>query len=279
MSFVSDTINNITGKTGSRAAKDAAQQQQQGADQAIAFQRESRDMARADLQPFKQAGEARLNRLADYADNNQFGDSYMRLKDQENKSIGYENALTGLYNIHNQNYDDVSGFKDASNVMSRQVMNNQAARGKLGSGSTLMDLFKENALLGENLKNNEYNRGLAFANFNEQGKSNNFQRAFDTENVLESARRNNFQQNYSLANMGQASAAGQAAAAQNTGIADLYTQRANAGAAGAVGAANASIGGTNNLINLAGMAYGMSGGGGGSGLQPFDTSKYASMYR
>lgn len=209
----------LSGKTAADASREAAALQAQSADKAIAFQRESRDMARGDLQPFRQAGEGRIPQLLADAD-----------------SSNADAWTNGLYRIANMPYSQLNGFQDASNTMSRQVMANNAARGKLGSGNTLMDLFRENAALGESMRTNQYNLGLNTANFDESAKQNRFNR------------------NYNLVNMGQASAAGQANSAQNTGIADLYTQQGNAFAAGGVGAANASAQGTNNMLALASLA-------------------------
>lgn len=55
MGIVSDMIGGIFG-SGTDAAQDAAKAQTQAADKAIAFQRESRDLARQDVSPFRQAG-------------------------------------------------------------------------------------------------------------------------------------------------------------------------------------------------------------------------------
>lgn len=185
MGFVSDTFDALTGKGGEKASRRAAEAQSESAEQAIEFQRETRDIARGDLQPFRDFGEGRLNRL--------------------NKILkpGYT----------------PKGFKGAANALGDQVSARAAARGKLGSGNTLNDLFKSNALLKNDLLNSEYNR------------------------------------EFGAVNLGQSSAAGQANTAQAVGnnISSLLTQQGNAIASGHVGGANARSQGVNNLVGLGTM--------------------------
>ena len=126
-----------------------------------------------------------------------------------------------------QMLDDKSGairgnetFKVASEVLSDDIAARAAAGGKLGSGQTLVDLFRENAVLGESIFNNDFNR------------------------------------RFNLVNLGQASAAGQANTAVSTGnsVAELTTGIGNAQAAGKIGSSNAISSGVNNLISLAATA-------------------------
>lgn len=178
----------VGGAINSRSARKAAGAQERSSDAAIAFERESRDLARADLEPFKELGVSQINPLQELLD-----DQAGSIRNNET-------------------------FQVASDVLSDDIAGRNAARGKLGSGDTLNDLFRENALLGESLFNNDFNRRL------------------------------------NTVNLGQASAAGQANTAVTTGnsIADLITGKGNATAAGEVGKANAISSGVNNLISLAG---------------------------
>ena len=172
------------------SSKRAAAAQERSSEESIAFQTESRDLARADLAPFKEFGEDQINPLKDLLDNK--GDA---IRDDET-------------------------FQVASEVLSDDVAQRSAARGKLGSGQTLVDLFRENALLGESLFNSEFNR------------------------------------RFNALNLGQASSAGQANTAITTGanVGETILQGGNAKAAGEVGKANAVSSGINNLISLAGTA-------------------------
>lgn len=254
MGFISDIVDGISGKSGADAAKNAANAQIQSTTQAIDFERESRDLARADLQPYNQAGLNRLNAINTNLNQDPYS-GYNALKGQD--ASGYQWSTAGLNNIRTQPYQELQGFQDASTAMSRNVMGNAAARGKLGSGNTLMDLFRENASLGETMRNNAFNNALNTANFNEQGFANQFGRKFDIESFGDTQRNNDFNRNYNLLNLGQASAAGQATTAQNTGIGGLITDRGNSQASGYIGQSNAKNSGVNNMISLAAMAYGM----------------------
>lgn len=195
--FVGD---NLLGGRQADAARDASRTQAQAADRAIALQRESRDLAREDLAPFVELGEGQINALtalltpegqADYVENNPF----------------YQLGLDNL----NQN-----------------TLNNQAARGKLGSGGTLSALQDNAMLAGLPLLQNQQN------------------------------------QLFNAVNLGQASASGAANNALLSGnaLSNLTTQRGNAVAAGTVGAANARQAAVNNLLNLGGQLGGAALGGG-----------------
>ena len=194
MGFVKDTFDAITGKSGQRASRDAARQQAESTDKALELTRETRDIARSDLQPFREVGEGTLGRLGklvtdpraqvDFIENNPFFDALL------SRSRG-------------------------------DIFKNRAARGKLGSGGTLEALDENVLRLGPALLDTETNRLL------------------------------------NLANLGQASAAGQANVSQRAGTqgADLLTQQGNALAAGTVGAANARTQGVNNLLDIAGRFF------------------------
>lgn len=181
-------VDNLTGASGaSQAARDAAGIQSAAADKGIAFQKESRDLARADLEPYKKAGAS---------------------------------ALPGLQNLVNDPnaqksfIQDNPFFKALTDQATNTLFNNQAAKGKVGSGGTAEALQKSILLLGNDLVNQSIGQ--------KQG----------------------------LASLGANAASGQAGITQNAGnsISDLYTQQGNAQAAGTVGAANAITEGRMGLI-------------------------------
>lgn len=276
MGLLSDIIDSITGNGGRDASRDAANAQTQAIDRAIAFERESRDLARSDLQPFRQAGQDRLGPLNNILNENPYA-GYNQLRGQTDS--GYANSTAGLMRIANTPYQDLPGFQDASTAMSRNVMANNAARGKLNSGNTLMDLFRENAALGETFRNNAFNNALSTANFNENAFGSQFDRRFNTETFGENARNNNFNRNFNVVGMGQNAAAGQGTAALNTGISGLLTDQGSVRGAGIMGASNATNSGTSNLLNLAGMAYGMSDRRLKTGIQQIGTNQGLPVYR
>lgn len=176
------------------AAEKAAKQQAASADQAIAFQRESRDLAREDLAPFVDFGSGRINELL------------ALMTPQGEADYLKDNPL----------------FTAALDSVNSATMKSQAARGKLGSGSTL-----------QSLTDNYMATALPIV---QQQKSN----------LLNAI------------NLGQSSAAGQANTALTTGdaISNLTTQKGNVVASGIVGAQGARQNAFNNLLSLGGQLGG-----------------------
>lgn len=125
-------------------------------------------------------------------------------------------------------------FQALSQQQNQQLINQQAALGRGGSGET-SDLLTQNLLrLGQDFQQQDFQTQLA----------ENSQR---------------FNQIFNQANLGQASAA--QAALQG---ADLSTQAANAGAAGIIGASNARAQGSQNALALGGGLLSFFGGAGGA---------------
>jgi len=202
----------VNGYLSSRASKKAAQAQAKSADQSIdfqresrdksiAFQRESRDLARNDLQPFREFGEGQIGPL--------------------NKLLSNPNG----YLKNNKLFDTINSNSQ------RQIFANKAARGKLGSGGTALELQNRFLANGEGLINSQYNRLLG------------------------------------ATSAGQNAAAGQANIAQNTGasigntllntgasVGETLLQKGNAIAAGKVGSANAWSNAINQSVGL--LSYG-----------------------
>ena len=194
-------------------AGDAADAQTSAIGRARYQIQQGNNTAREDLRPFLEFGRAEMGELS-------------RLNDRAL-------ALTG-----NRGQNDFflknAIFRNASDTLNRATMNNAAARGKLGSGSTLSALFKNNALLGSQL-------------IGQQDALNNsqFNRLFSTIGVGERAANNR-------ANIATGTAAAKAG---------LNTQQGNAAASGIIGNANALGGLVNTGISLAtlGATGGMSG--------------------
>lgn len=120
----------VGGVVSSRAAKGAAAAQSESSAESVAFQRESRDIAREDLQPFRDFGESQIQPLNNLLEN---PNSYLQ---------------------NNPLYDAIN------NNAKREVFANRAARGKLGSGGTARELQNRFLANGESLINNQYNRLL-----------------------------------------------------------------------------------------------------------------------
>ena len=222
--FVSDTVNSITGKSGQKAAKEAAKVIQQSAEEGANLTSRMYEDYAARYNPYAATGAGGIAGMQQVA-----ADPFS------------SNAMAGLYGIANQRYDQTPGFQDASAAMTRGVTANAAARGKLGSGNTLQDLFANNAVLGDELKNSQFTRGLNFANFGEQANINRFNRYGSLADMGFNALTNQ-------ANLGSTAV---------SNINNLRTGGASAQAAGLIGAQNARDQGVGNLISLASMAAGL----------------------
>jgi len=185
---------NISGMGAADAASDAADIQAKSGKEAIGFARETRDIARGDLQPFTQFG---VNNLAPLQS---------MLTPQGQTDYLRNNPL----------------FQAALDNTNAATLNNQAARGRLGSGGTLDALTK-----------------------------NYFATA---QPLLQSQTANLF----NATTLGQNSAAGQASTSINQGnsINDLITGIGNSQAAGLVGGANARQAGATNFVGSAGSLLG-----------------------
>ena len=114
----------------SSASKKSAAAQSRSADQSIGFQTGSRDLARSDLQPFRNFGESQIEPLSNLLEN---PNSYLQ---------------------NNPLYDAINSDSR------REVFANRAARGKIGSGGTARELQNRFLANGESLINNQYNRLL-----------------------------------------------------------------------------------------------------------------------
>lgn len=184
----------LSGEDAAKASKQASAAQSSAINKGVELQRETRDIARDDLAPFRDFGANQIN------------------------------ALTNLFSPQGQaDYLNANPLFQASlDSINNATLNNQAARGKLGSGGTL-----------KALQGNFNATALPFLN--------------NQQNAL-----------FNAVNVGQSSAAGQANTALNTGanISNLFGQQGDVRAAGIVGAQGAKQGAFNNLLNLGGQIGG-----------------------
>lgn len=203
-----DWVQDFTGENAKDAAAQAGQYQYAATLAGIEEQKRALEQQRADLAPFRSLG----NRDALNAFRN--------------------SALTRENYAYNPNTDPL--LNNALNRATRSVMDAQAAKGKLGSGSTLTSLTEAMAPIYMQRQDQQ---------FNQRYNANNQQ----------------FNQLQQLIGNAQNAAAGQGAATQSATnkITDLTTQGANAQAAGAIGAANAQQQGTQNMAGLAMLAASM----------------------
>lgn len=200
-----DLIGDLSGKPQQEAAQQAAQLQYNATMEGIKAQQASEALQRKDLSPFRN--------LATSGGLNAF----------RNMAVNQENYA------YNPNNDAL--LNNALNRTTRAVMDAQAAKGKLGSGSTLTSLTEAMAPV--------------YMNREQQVFENKY-----------NANNQQFNQLQNMLGMAQNAAAGQGAATANAtnNITDLTTQGANAQAAGQIGAANAQAQGTQNMMGLAALA-------------------------
>lgn len=233
---VGKIVGGITGQTQADAAKkaaqiqaqaatNAAQLQAQTADKQIAAQQAAAAQQRADLDPFVQQG--------------------LSFIPQQNQAVAQSQALFGPN--ASQEIMNNPMFQALLDQSQTNILQNQAVRGRLGTGETPQ--FLQDAAL---------------------------RTGFDVLNQERSAQLQNAGFLANLVGQGQSAAAGQGAAAIQTGQGisntlgqstamqnDLLTSGAAANAAGIIGAGNAYGQGAQNLISLGTTIAG--GGAGGVG--------------
>lgn len=201
-SGVNEMVQDFTGENAKDAAAQAGQYQYAATLAGIEEQKRALEQQRADLAPFRSLGN---------------GDALNAFRNS---------ALTRENYSYNPNTDPL--LNNALNRATRSVMDAQAAKGKLGSGSTLTSLTEAMAPIYMQRQDQQFNQ-------------------------LYNANNQQFNQLQQLIGNAQNAAAGQGAATQSAtnNITDLTTQGANAQAASAIGAANAQQQGTQNMASLA----------------------------
>ena len=226
-------IDKLTGSDQADAAKQAAGIQAASGQASIDFQRESRDLARADLAPYVNYGTAGIGRVNDFLA-------------QENQPLSAATSLLtpeGQYNYLSSN----PMFDAAVENSTRGIKALNAAGGRSGGG-VVDQLFKNYLATGDQFLANQFSRIGA----------------------VDTLRGNEFNRLLSPINTGLGAATGQANVTQATGqsVGNTITDVGNANAAGVVGAENARTGAYNNLLGFAGNIGGslLGGAGGLSGI-------------
>lgn len=139
------------------AAREAANIQAQSSDKAIALQRETRDLARGDLQSFRQAGAAQLDPLTSLISDPKAQLAFIQ---------------------------DNPFFKALADDAQSRLFSNQAARGKVGSGGTAQALQNSLLLLGQNLLDNNINQRTQLATIGQNAAAGQATVAQNTGNTI-----------------------------------------------------------------------------------------------
>lgn len=211
---VGDAWNDVTGKTGARAAKRAGDLQYQATQDALAQQKQMYDQNRADMMPWLDSGKNSLNLL----------DSLMASGKFDPQQFSF-NA---------QDFQESPGYNYRVGQGAKMVNRNAAAGGGLRSGATDVELME----LGQNMGSQEF--------------ENSYNRAFNTFGANSNQMNNFFNKLSQLSGRGQTQSQAVGTLGSNFGnsSSNLITGGANAQASGIMGAANAQQQGTQNLLNL-----------------------------
>ena len=183
----------LTGKNAADAAKNASRTQAQAMDKAIHLQRETRDLAREDLAPFRDFGAGQINPLLEL------------LTPQGQTNYVQANPL----------------FEAALDSVNKATMANQAARGKLGSGGTLAALQNNYMSTAMPFINSQQNALFNAVNMGQSSAAGQANTAMNTGNQVSAL----------LGNAGDAQAAGIIGA--NNAWQQAYNNAANFGLQGA----------------------------------------------
>ena len=158
--FIGGTVDSVTGKlTGSDAAKasaEAAKIQAESADKALALTKETRDLAREDLSPFKDFGAGQLGALGSI------------LTKQGQEDFLMDNPL----------------LQASLDSVNQATMASQAARGKLGSGGTLAALQNNYLASAMPILQNQQNQLFNAANMGQSAAAGQANTALNTGNSL-----------------------------------------------------------------------------------------------
>lgn len=182
-----------------QATRESIKFQEEALDKQLDFLTESRDIARGDLEPFREVGSTDLSTLGSLVTDPQAQADF----------------------ITNNPFFDALAEKST-----QTLLNNAAARGKVGSGGTAEALQNSILLLGNDLLNQDVTRRQNLATLGSNAAAGQATTTQNTANALSAATQNSA-----------------------NAVSDLTIQGGNAQAAGLVGAANARADATNNLIS------------------------------
>lgn len=255
--------------TGADAAKRAATVQADSGQASIDHLKEQLGLARSDLQPFREAGLGALDEFTrllsdpraqqDVANQNPL---FGQIMDFQRTAEAPNFDASGLTNFDPINDNPLMDM--AMDETSRRLMETQAARGRLGSGSTVVDLNKALAGTANSLANDEFNRRRGAFASDMLAESEDFDNAVLQDNqafqdllqqvaVQQGLIQDQTNRFGTLVNTGMSASGASAGATQGTGsqVANLITQIGNAEAGGLVGASNANKAFLMDMVKLA----------------------------
>jgi len=256
------------------AIQDGVNAQAAASEAAIAETRAARLEAKETLQPFVDTGERALARseflslLPTVSPESGVPAANLLARGALDNSQQIRGAVSNIQGL-DPNILNSPFFKANQEEASRNIINRAAALGKRGAGSTEAALARESLLLGNQFGQQDLQNRMATQNqrFGQLQNALGFgvdsglatlgfmsdEQQREVANNL-GIRGQRFGEQQFLTSQGQASAAGQANQAINTGanVSNLLTGIGNAQAAGSVAQANAQSQGSQNFMNLAG---------------------------
>lgn len=213
---------------GSGAAKTAAGQQVSSAQQALDFQKQIWGQQQQNMAPFLQAGTQSIGQLMQGLQSGQFGPGSLP-------------ELPAAFTAPSlQQARETPGYQFTQQQGIDAISRSAAARGALGSGSTLKALQSFGSGLADSTYNDVFNRAMA-------GYNSQLQRA----QVGAQFQQQGFNQLLSPAvlGVGATESLNQLGQGVASNVGNLMTQQGNAQAAGTVGSANAWGGGIQGAAN------------------------------
>lgn len=245
--------NQRNSRSAARAARHAADVQAQSGQQSIDVQRQLAEQSRQLQEPFRALGVnniSSLQRLVSAPNNTSIlGDIESRIN-QANPALDRLNALStpqGQADFINNNpfFDSL-----AQNAQNR-IFNNQAARGKLGSGETAAGLRNQLVSMGSDLLSREIGNLQGVSGLNSDINNQGITNLFNLFGTRQGLRQNNIANLLNLVSLGQNAASNQGNTLNSLGVnvGNTLTDIGNAQAAGMVGASNARLQGQQNFFN------------------------------
>lgn len=212
----------FSGIMGSSAAKTAAQQQADSAQQALDFQKQIWQTEQQNQAPFLQAGQTSIGMLMQGLQNGTFGPG-------SNPSFSAPTL---------EEARSTPGYQFTAQQGSKGILQGAAAAGGAISGGTLKALDQYNTGLADTTYNDVFNRSLATYSTGLQKQAQEYQQLYNPAALGEGSVQ-------ALNNSGTATA---------NNVGNLMTQIGNAQASGTVGSANAIssgvTGGVNNFLQM-----------------------------
>lgn len=263
---IGDAWNDLTGVTGAREARRAAEIQKQGADEATALQREMYGQGREDMLPWLESGQANLATLQGLMGQDGFDVDVPDFQDFD--ASQYD--IPDEFSFRDFDFEADPGYQFRQDEARKGLERSAASRGGLASGATLAGLMdrsqdvasdeygRAHARYGQDYNRalgtygTNLNRALGERDFGYGQYQDKYGRTMDRYGQQVGRQADRYNRLANLAGMGQtqSQSLGSLGAGFGRSAGQNIMGGANALAAGRIGAANARSQGMSNLMNL-----------------------------